>query len=238
MSEEFTLVWRRLADQRRRQRPALSIDQIVRTAIQIADAEGVQALTMRRVATDLGSGTTSLYRYVTGKDELLELMVDAVHGELEVPEQPSEDWRVDLALIAHRQRAMALRHPWFATEVGSRPPIGPQALRWIEFALTAAGGVSRDITVASALLGAVNNYVLGAAVNELSEQEAQRRTGLTEDQWRAVVAPYIREVVIESGDFPEATRRIIDAVDLNHDEQFEIGLQCLLDGIAARVTGA
>ncbi len=93
--------------------------------------------------------------------------------------------------------------------------------------------MSKDITRASSLLGAVGNYVLGAVVNELAEQEARRRTGLTEEEWRAAVSPYISDVVA-SGRYPEVNRRISDAEDLDHDEQFEFGLDCLLDGIAAR----
>lgn len=235
MPEEFTLVWTRLADQRLRRRPALSVAQIVEIALRIADTEGVQALTMRRVATDLGSGTTSLYRYVTGKDELLELMIDAVYGELATPSRPSGDWRADLGMVARVSRAMMLRHPWFTTEMSSRPAIGPNALRWIDFALTAARGVSGDITLASALLGTVTSYVLGSVVGELSELETQRRSGLTEEQWRQAVTPYVREVIIGSGDYPEAARRILEAEDLDQSTQFELGLSCLLDGIATRV---
>ena len=231
MTEEFTLVWTRLADQPKR-RQALSVEQIVAASVRIADAEGVQALTMRRVAAELSTGTTSLYRYVTGKDDLMELMVDAVQGEADLPEQPSGDWRADLSLVAHASRQMMLRHPWLATELGSRPPLGPNALRWADFALKAAGGVSSDITLASALLGVVSTYAHGAVMAELSELEARRRTGLTENQWRTMVSPYVRDVVIGSGRYPEVTRRVMEAEDLSHDEQFQLGLDCLLLGIA------
>ena len=230
----FEIVWTRQGLENRRQRPALTSDQIVGAAVRIADEEGVQALSMRRLATDLNSGTTSLYRHVAGKDDLIDLMVDAVYGEVELPERPSGQWRVDLRFVAQTSRAMMRRHPWLATATASRPPIGPNALRHFDFALTAAGTVSKDITKASGLLGAVGNYVLGAVVNELAEQEAQRRTGMTEDQWRSAVSPYIAEV-LAGGRYPEVSRRIREARDLDHDAQFEVGLECLLDGIAARV---
>ncbi|WNV83532.1 TetR/AcrR family transcriptional regulator [Umezawaea sp. Da 62-37] len=229
----FDVVWTRRGQENHRQRPSLSIDRIVGVALRIADQEGVGALSMRRIATELGSGTTSLYRHVAGKDDLIDLMVDAVYGEVELPTSPSGQWRIDLRFVAHTSRTMMRKHPWLAAEAASRPAIGPNALRHLDFALTAAGGASADITRASGLLGVVGNYVLGAVVNELAEQESRRRTGLTEEEWRAAVSPYIEEVVA-SGHYPEVNRRIRDAEDLDHDEQFEFGLDCLLDGIAAR----
>ncbi|GAA3437657.1 TetR/AcrR family transcriptional regulator [Kutzneria kofuensis] len=221
MPQRFTLVWTRLAEQRRRQ--SLSVEQIVAAAIRLADAEGTQALTMRRVATEAGTGTTSLYRYVTNKDELLELMVDAVQGEDEWPAAPSGDWRADLTVVANGMRVTMLRHPWLATELRSRPTLGPNALRQADFALAAAGGATSDITLASALLGAVANYVHGAVLAELSEREDVRSTGMSQDEWRSAVSPYVREVIIDSGNYPQVARRIFEAEDLSHDQQFAFG---------------
>ena len=234
MTRDFTLVWTRLAEQQRR-RTALSVEQIVAVAIRIADAEGTAALTMRRVATEAGTGTTSLYRYVTNKDELLELMVDAVQGERELPARPSGDWRVDLTLIAEGMRATMLRHPWLATELGGRAPLGPNALRTANFAMLAAGGATDDVTVASALLGAVSNYVHGAVLAELSELEAVRRSGMSKDEFRSAVSPYVKEVVVDSGAYPALLRRMIEAEDLSSDEQFAFGLGCVLAGIESSV---
>ncbi|MFC0545042.1 TetR/AcrR family transcriptional regulator [Kutzneria chonburiensis] len=232
MAPPFTLVWTRLAEPRRRQ--ALSVEQIVTVAIRIADAEGTPALTMRRVATEAGTGTTSLYRYVTNKDELLELMVDAVQGEDELRD-PSGDWKADLTVVADGMRASMLRHPWLATELRSRPSLGPNALRRSDLALAAASGATDDITLASALLGAVANYVHGAVLAELSEREDVRSTGMTQDEWRNAVSPYVREVIIDSGKYPLVARRIFDAEDLSHDQQFAFGLNCVLAGIEKSV---
>ena len=234
MPQDFTLVWTRLAEQQRR-RAALSGEQIVAVAIRIADAEGTPALTMRRVATEAGTGTTSLYRYVTNKDELLELMVDAVQSESELRAESSGDWRADLTLVADGMRATMLRHPWLATELGSRLRLGPNALRSANFALVAASGATTDITVASALLGAVSNYVHGAVLAELAELEAVRRSGMTKDQFRSAVAPYVQEVIVDSGAYPALVRRMVDAEDLSHDEQFAFGLRCVLAGIEISV---
>jgi hypothetical protein len=132
-------------------------------------------------------------------------------------------------------RALMLRHPWLATELRSRPTLGPNALRRSNFALAAAGGATDDITLASALLGAVANYVHGAVLAELSEREDVRSTGMTQDQWRNAVSPYVREVIIDSGNYPLVARRIFEAEDLSHDEQFAFGLNCVLAGIEKSV---
>lgn len=129
------LVWTR--EQPRPRHRAPSVAQIVVRAVAIADAEGLAALSMRRVATELGSGTASLYRYVTNRDELLDLMVDAVRGEKEPPAL-SGDWRTDLTAVARQLRAGLLRHPWLSGELTGRPTFGPNSLRRADVALGAA----------------------------------------------------------------------------------------------------
>lgn len=225
------LVWHRERQVPRRQ--VMSVERIVEAALRIADAEGLDAVSMRRVATELNSGTTSLYRHVASRDELLDLMIDSVQGD-PLPEL-SGDWRADLAGIARRLRTVLLRHPWIGAVQASRPALGPNALRQMDYVLTAATSLTPDITVASNVMSLVMCYVFGAVSVELAEQEAQRRTGLTQEQWRAGVGPYLREV-IASGAYPQFARRIIEADDLGPDQQFEFGLDCLLDGVAARVT--
>ncbi len=228
-------VWGRERPTPRRQAP--TVGRIVEASIALADAEGLDALSMRRVAADLGSGTTSLYRYVAGRDELLELMVDAIAGETE-PAPLTGDWRADLAAMARAHRATLLRHPWLGAVMATRPALGPNSLRGMEHALAAAGQLTSDITLAAGVVALVGDYVAGAVSREAAEQEAQRRTGLTEEQWRAGVGPYIREV-IESGAYPQFARRVVEARDQTYGERFEFGLACLLEGVAARcVSGA
>ncbi|MDC7335416.1 TetR/AcrR family transcriptional regulator [Streptomyces lydicus] len=230
------LVWRKERRVPRRQAPG--VDRIVQQALAIADTEGLSALSMRRVATDLRSGTASLYRYVASRDELLDLMVDEVHGETEPPALTG-DWRADLDAVARDVRARLLRHPWLGSELTGRPALGANSLRRYDLALTAAAALTPDITFASHAVDTVMAYVFGSTAQELAELQAQRRSGLTEDQWRAGVGPYIREV-IASGDYPQFARRVTDAEDAGPDEQFAFGLACVLDGLAvrARSTGA
>lgn len=230
-NQAASLVWMRDRPARAG-RPALSEERIVATAVAIADAEGIDTLSMRRIAAELNSGTTSLYRYLTDKDELIELMVDAVHGEQPVPAEPSGDWRADLADLARRTRNGLLRHPWLVAQASQRPALGPNALARVEYALSAVAAATEDVNLAGAIMNAVNDYVLGTVTAELAEHEAQRRTGQTELEWRASVAPYIREV-IDAGQHPRFARRVIEGDDPDADQRFEFGLGCLLTGIAA-----
>ncbi|ARF57788.1 TetR/AcrR family transcriptional regulator C-terminal domain-containing protein [Streptomyces gilvosporeus] len=231
---EAPLVWQKARRTPRRQAP--SVERIVQAAIVIADTEGVDALSMRRVAADLDSGTASLYRYVDGRDELLDLMINDVHGEAGPPPLTG-DWRADLTNIAGDLRATLLRHPWLGSELTGRPALGANSLRRHDLALTAAAALTPDITLATGVVDTVMAYVFGAVTQELAELQAQRRSGLTEEQWRASVGPYIREVV-ESGAYPQFARRVVEAEDRAPQEQFAFGLACVLDGVAARVRGA
>lgn len=224
-------VWARPRPEPRRQAPG--VDQFVARAIAIADADGLAAVSMRRVAGELGSGTASLYRYVTGRDELLELMVDAAQGEAPAP-QPTDDWRAGLAAVAHGLRADLLRHPWLSGELAGRPSLGPNGLRRGEAALRAAVALTPDITKASQAVGTVHAYVLGSVGAELAEWQAQRRTGLTEEQWQHSLGPYIR-TVIEAGEHPMVARRVLEAEELEAGTVFGFGLDCVLDGLAARL---
>ncbi|MFF8787438.1 TetR/AcrR family transcriptional regulator [Streptomyces sp. NPDC015125] len=227
------LVWSR--EPRTPRRPAMTIGRIVEVSLALADAEGLDALSMRRVATALGSGTTSLYRHVASRDELLELMIDAAQGE-DVPPPLSGDWRADLRAAACRHRAVLLRHPWLSGVMSTRPVLGPNMLRQIDTALGAASALTDDISLASNTVDVVMQYVFGAVSRELAEQEAQRRTGQTDEQWRKSVGTYVHEV-IAAGRHPRFARRVLEARDHTFQEIFDFGLDSLLDGIAARANG-
>ncbi|GAA1960790.1 TetR/AcrR family transcriptional regulator [Kitasatospora viridis] len=229
-----TLLWAREPRAPRRQAPG--IDRIVSASVAIADAEGLDALSMRRVAADLGTGTTSLYRYVAGRDDLLDLMVDAVGGDC--PTDPlTGDWRADLAAFARELRAGLLRHPWLGALMMSRPALGPNSLRRLDRALAAAAPLTPDTTLANSAIGALRHYVIGAVGDQLAEQDTQRRTGLTPEQWRASVGPYIREV-IAGGEYPHFSRMVLEAEHPDADQRFEFGLDCFLTGLAARLGAA
>ncbi|MFD6924517.1 TetR/AcrR family transcriptional regulator C-terminal domain-containing protein [Streptomyces sp. NPDC059944] len=224
-------VWTRPRPEPRRRAPG--VDQYVAAALAVADAEGLAAVSMRRVAGDLGSGTASLYRYITNRDELVDLMVDAAQGEDPLPE-PTGDWRADLGAVARGLRTTLLRHPWLAGELTGRPALGPNSLRRSESALRAGVALTPDITLASRALGTVRAYVLGSVAAQLALRRAEQRTGLSEEEWQRSVGPYITEV-LAAGEHPMLARRVIEAEELDPDVEFTFGLDCVLDGLAARL---
>jgi AcrR family transcriptional regulator len=221
------VVWSRESQPRRGSAPDLP--EIVTTAVALADQEGLDAVSLRRVATALRSGTASFYRMLDSRDELLDRMVDAVLG-LHLPPEASGDWRVDLVAVARNRHAMLQAHPWLGTELAGRPAIGPHALIHHERALAAAASYTDDPSTASSAVETVLAYVLGAAARELAEMQAQQRSGLTEDQWRASVAPYLQDA-LNSGNYPHLQRMVHEATDLDADERFERGLACILAGL-------
>jgi AcrR family transcriptional regulator len=216
-----------------RRGPAPDLMQIVRAAVAIADAEGIEAVSMRRLAATLRSGTASLYRCIDGREELLDRMVDAVLGDDPLP-RPSGFWRTDLAAFARQQWLLLRRHPWLAPLKMGRPSLGPNALDQHEFALAATVSLTANPTSAVGVVDTIMAYVLGATAREMAEAETQRRTGTTEQQWRALVGPYVQQIV-QSGRYPRLAWVVCDADALDHEQRFESGLACVLDGIASRL---
>lgn len=211
---------------------APDLPEIVVAAVALADREGLEAVSLRRVSTALGSGTASFYRVIDSRGELLDRMVDAVLGR-HIPPEASGEWRADLAAVARNRRAILNAHPWLGTELAGRPAIGPHALIHHERALVAAAGYANDATAASSAVETVLAYVLGAAARELAEMRTRRRSGLTQEQWRTTVAPYLQQA-LNSGTYPYLARMVHKATDLNADERFERGLACILAGFATR----
>jgi AcrR family transcriptional regulator len=233
--EQLDSIWLRPPRNRRGPDPAYSREQITVAAIKIADADGLQAISMRRVAREVDAGAMSLYRYVSSKDDLFELMLDAVQGEYAPPEKPSGDWRADLTELAVAQRAAVHRHPWLVSLTG-RPSFGPNTIRAMEYALSCVDGLGFTIDKMLSVVLSVISFVRGFTQAELAEAEARRRTGLTEEQWRLSQAPYVMHIM-ESGEFPLMSRVIIEA-ELPHmdiERQFSTGLDNLLDGVSAQL---
>nr|BFE62533.1 TetR/AcrR family transcriptional regulator C-terminal domain-containing protein [Dactylosporangium thailandense] len=215
-------------------RPGYSRAQITQAAVDVADREGLDAATMRRVAQELGTGAMSLYRYVPKRDDLIDLMLDAVVGEIELPGRPSGDWRADLSLVAHQTRAVGLRHPWQAT-LARRPTLGPNSLRVYDFALSALDGFGLHIDEMTSLCGMVGDYVASAVRDEIGWLDHARHTGMNRKQWMAqYVGPYVGHVV-ESEQYPLFNRTIREGrlSHLSPDVRFQYGLNHVLNGIAA-----
>jgi AcrR family transcriptional regulator len=228
------ILWTRTERPPRGPQPSLSREQIARTAIGIADREGLDAVSMRRIATELGSGTMSLYRYVRTKDELHDLMRDAVAGEDDVATaEPSGDWRADLRTMAYRMRAGVLRHPWLPNLMVCRPAFGPNELRGVELMLATLDGLGLSADEMLNVIGVVGGFVQGYVQRELSEREWRGPNSRADKRWQLGMAKYLTEVA-ESGRYPHFTRVRAEA-DKTPDPDATFGWQLdrVLDGLAA-----
>ncbi|WP_232327557.1 TetR/AcrR family transcriptional regulator [Herbidospora yilanensis] len=214
-------------------RPAYSRAQITEAAIRIADAEGLEAATMRRIAAEIGAGAMSLYRYVPSRDDLIELMADRLTGEIDLTGVPSGDWRADLTRYADGLRAMWRRHPWMAAMRRSLPGLGPNQLLLIERLMGVLDPLV-PIDENLALTALLNGYVEGAVREEIGAAEELRRSGLSEQEWMARGQAYVDRLV-KSGDHPILTKIVMEArrPHLSRDEQFRLGVRRVLDCVAA-----
>jgi AcrR family transcriptional regulator len=224
------VVWERPEPPSRPTPAPLSRERIVRAAIALADADGLDAVSLRKVATALDVGPMRLYGYIASKEELLDLMVDAVHAEI----RPTGDgWREVLRSLAETTRQTAHEHEWLADLLGGRPQLGPHALAGGEAVVAALAGV--DVDIVMPVVGAVNAYVIGAVRREIAERRAERVTGMDEKRWQAALGPYLVRT-FATGRFPALAAVVRDAAHLDADETFRIGLDFVLDGIGARLS--
>ncbi|EME56652.1 TetR/AcrR family transcriptional regulator [Amycolatopsis decaplanina] len=225
------VVWERPEPPSRPALAPLSRELIVRAAIRLADADGLDAVSLRKIATALDAGPMRLYGYIEGKDELLDLMVDAAHAEIR---PAGDDWREMLRSLADATRRAVHRHEWLADLLGGRPQLGPNALANAETVMAALGEVGVDSVMP--VVSAVNAYTIGAVRREIAERRAERATGMDERRWQATLGPYL-ERSFATGKLPALATVVRDAVHLNADETFRMGLDFLLDGIEARISG-
>ncbi|MFE0381001.1 TetR/AcrR family transcriptional regulator C-terminal domain-containing protein [Streptomyces inhibens] len=219
----------------------LTRERIVRAAIEIADAEGLTALTMRGVAARLGVAAMAPYRYVTSKDDLVLLMADAAFGEGTYPATPPHGWRARLELGAHTLWTVFRRHPWLAQlSPLTRPLMLPNLMVHAEWALSALDGHGLNPATMLELHVLLYSYVQGIAINLEQEAQAEAATGLTEDQWMDQQAAAL-QAIVTSARYPVFTKVIsafTDGYDLRLDELFAFGLGPLLDGVAVIVEGS
>ena len=217
-------------------RETLSREQIVATAMELLDAEGLTGLSMRKLAAKLGAGATSLYWHVPTKDDLIDLLIDEVWGEIDVPDPELAGWRNGALLFGHSLRSAVLRHPWLPEVMYARPSIGPKAMGLGARGMVlfgAAGFTEREVDLA---MGSVMTYVLGTASAEVATREMRRKSGLTEKEW---VAGMLEQAQSAAADYPtmqeSVRRRTATDLDTSLTENFVYGLDALLDGLQLRV---
>jgi DNA-binding transcriptional regulator YhcF (GntR family) len=211
-------------------------ERIIESAIAIADAEGLGAVSLRRIAVDLDVSTMSLYRSIASKDDLLVGMMDTLMGEGAWPTTQPHGWRAQLEYVARRQWRGYQSHPWLAQIVSlTRPQLAPNAMRHTEWVLRAIDGHGLDSTTRLYIVLTLFGHVRGAATGLESEQQAERDTGIDIEEWIRVHDARFASV-IQSGRFPYLARLDNNAdVDFDLDALFEFGLARLLDGFAALI---
>ena len=219
-------------------RPSRKLDypSIVRAAVEIANQDGLEALSMRKVASRLEAGAMSLYRYVADKGELLDLILDSAYGEIPLPHQSSGDWRRDIGQVARDTRKVLKEHPWLAPLVTMRPTLGPNYLRWFEVLLDTTSAPGRELRTQVRMIGTVWAYVTGFVGYEVGERETNRRHNLTEERKRELAAPYV-EQVLSTGRFPHLKAFIQAGVHPPTDRDFEFGLGVILAGFRVAAQG-
>jgi AcrR family transcriptional regulator len=217
-------------------KPAHTRADIARAALEIADSQGFDAVSMRRVAERLGAGTMTLYHYVRNKDELVALMSDAVMAEVVVPEGTlSDDWRAALTQIANRSHDAFKAHHWVFQKMSDDGAPGPNGMRHFEQSLQAVVGLGLDRERTFEVIGQVDDYVFGYSLREVQEAAEQ------EHGWSPAVVDFFRRE-LATGEYPlidgffgdDFEASFEEAMEFMADEsRFDRGLKRLLDGIEA-----
>ncbi|MGA3523935.1 TetR/AcrR family transcriptional regulator [Melissospora conviva] len=242
-SRTLELLWRRDGDRagRRGPRPALTLDGIVAAATELADAEGLGALTMRRVAQALGIAPMSLYTYVPGRAELLDLMLDAAYAAMPRSGHGDRPWRDRLSSVARQNWELYRRHPWAALVCTARPPLGPGMMAKYEHELRAFDGTGLSDVERDAALTYLLGFVQAAARAAAEVAAARTASAQTEAQWWAANGPLLAEV-LDAQRYPTAAR-VGAAAGAAHDaaydpaHAYEFGLARTLDGLGVLIEG-
>jgi AcrR family transcriptional regulator len=231
-------VWTRAEGAGRR--PRFSRDEIATAAVRLADTEGFESLSMRRLAAELGAGTMTLYHYIRTKDELLTLVNDAVMGELLIPAEEGlpEDWRDAITEIADRTRICLQAHPWIF-DITDDPPIGPNAVRHFDQTLEAVSGLGLPFVERLDIVGLIDEYVFGYCLHERNHLHPDQ----TDDGIYSDGMVVYMEDLLATGEYPQL-QQVADEIGLaecmqiadangRDPERFHRNLQALLDGIEA-----
>ncbi|WP_433627729.1 TetR/AcrR family transcriptional regulator [Nocardia sp. CA-120079] len=230
------LLWRVPAASVRGPKQRSSVDAVVAAAIEIADADGIGALTMRAVATKLGLTPMATYTYVPGKAELVDLMIDAVYREMSRADLTDLPWRDRVTTIAAENRAMLVRHPWVAYLPTTRPPLGPGVAAKYEHELRAFDGLGLGDLEMDAAVTYVLGFVTSVARIAIDTERAGAESAMSDRQWWERAAPLLAQF-FDAERYPLAAR-VGSVAGQAHDSAYsadhayEFGLVRVLDGLA------
>ncbi|GAA4088378.1 TetR/AcrR family transcriptional regulator C-terminal domain-containing protein [Streptomyces hundungensis] len=225
------MIWARPERAGRGPRPAFSRADIAAAAVRIADTEGIDALSMRRVAAEIGCGTMSLYNYVPRKEDLYELMVDAVSAEYDLCD-PTGDWRADVLALAHQTRALMHRHPWVPRLMSPVYGFSPNALRYLEHCMTCLDPLEAKYGTKMELIASVTGVVTTYVANEIATAERTRSLPWSPEQEQSVRIAYLFSQVA-TGRYPHLAAAFAeDSGPIDLDAVFERALTRTLDAFA------
>ncbi len=217
-------------------KPGLTLERIAEAGIELAGRDGIEAVSMARVAGELGAGTMSLYRYVASKDELLTLMVDTAIGPPSVPDSiRGSGWRAGLEWWARTVRGGYRRHPWVLKVPITGPPLGPNNVAWMEAALDAMAAIPLSEPEKLSTLLLITGFVRNEATLSADVAAAAHQAGPPSLSYGAILSQ-----LTDASHFPAVHRAIAsgtldddDAGDFDAD--FDYGLERILDGIDAQI---
>lgn len=242
--ETLRLLWRGTAVNTGRpargRPPKITVDQIVAAATTVADREHLEAMTMDKVAGELGVGTMSLYTHVPGKAELVDLMVDAAWCELDLPAGPRPDgWRAQVELYARRALALHERHPWLREITTIRPPLGPGLMTRDEYLLSALSSSGLVAAQATAAVDAIVTFVEAASGAQAEHAHTEQLSGQSDTDWWAARQSFWSDI-FDSGRYPAITRAweeggLSRSAAEASANAFDLGLRALLDGVETLV---
>jgi AcrR family transcriptional regulator len=231
-------IWELPTHGQRGPKPKHSRAAITAAAVALADAEGIGALTMRRMAADLGMGTMSLYNYVPTKDHLVQLMIDQLAGEYRYPGRPPRDKRAAIVDLARQGRDITERHPWLPAVMHRPPALGPNTLRYMDYFLGLLSDSGLDTGAKMEVIGMVNGFAISYGGVQAALAEERARTGITEqEQAAAQIAPIVAGAA--SGRYPNLAEALAapappprDAADI-----FDSCVMRLVDGALGTDSG-
>ena len=234
------LLWGHQEPGRRGPKQRLSTETVVQAAIALGDAEGLAALSMRRVAVAMGVSAMSLYTYVPSKAELMDLMFDRALEGVADPGPEVQGWRAKLVFIARQRWALVERHPWLLDLALHRPPLGPNVVRKLEVMIDAfseTGMAPQDISLAAE---ALQNYVTGAQKSARDARAVEAESGITDAEWVEMLKPMLDQHM-DRATYPalarmgEARKPGQASSNAERAERFEFGLERMLDGLEAYI---
>ena len=231
LQRTLDLMWGTATAPSRGPRPGLSVDRIVDVAIGVADSEGLPAVSMRRIANDLGIGVMGLYRYVPGKSELVDLMLDAVQRDIPDPYPLGDDWRSRLRVVTENLIEHYRRHRWLLEISQARPLMGPEAIRTYDDSLRCMDDIGLTDHEMAWTVAMLDSLARGASQWVVEYKEAAERTGISDEDWWATQMPYIEKAM---ADGKRATMARVVANDPYQDDT-DFVIDRALDGIAALI---